>query len=122
MSTLPQPIGRLIFLARFVWFTVVLVFAEAIVMGAMMVASSFPTSPTDTILFILNIIIFYGIFIFLLMCIVRFAIIARLVSIGANRWWAVLIIVPLVNFIFLIWLLACPAGTKADVIPEPILE
>ena len=51
-----------------------------------------------------------------LMWVVRFVIIARLVSIGASRWYAPLIFVPLANLFFFIVLLFQPAAKRPKMV------
>jgi uncharacterized protein (DUF486 family) len=45
-----------------------------------------------------------------LIYLLRFAVFARLASVGLSRWFALLLIVPIVSFVFLWSLLFCPAG------------
>jgi hypothetical protein len=47
--------------------------------------------------------------IFVALCFIRYVIIARLVSLGWNRWSAMLILIPYINFIFSLVLLFYPA-------------
>src|SRR5580704_17235456 len=116
MNTLPQPIGRAVFLGRFILgviasvalylaFTWTLYFAIGRGHGHEKV-------PVVFLLFGLWVV---G-FLFLVMCFVRFVIIARLASIGANRWFALLILVPYVSILFALALLFYPA--KTPVKPE----
>jgi hypothetical protein len=109
MSTLPQPIGRAAFLARFILgviasvaiyvaFTWVLYFSYSTVRGRENVPVVF---------------LFFGLwlvaFLYLVMCFVRFVIIARLTSMGASRWFALLLLVPYVSILFVLVLLFYPA-------------
>jgi hypothetical protein len=57
---------------------------------------------------------------FLIMCFIRFVVIARLVSIGASRWFAVLILIPIINLFFMLFLLLYPARSASDVRPEAV--
>jgi hypothetical protein len=41
---------------------------------------------------------------------VGFTIFPRLVSIGVSKWFALLYFIPLVNLVFILFLLFCPAG------------
>ena len=103
MNTLPRPIGRVEFLARWIAVGVVgrllyelfsraLDFAEA--HGTMMIAIGI----VGALLYVL-----------LLVWVIRFVFIARLVSIGWNRWYVLLILVPFVQALFMLFLLFCPA-------------
>ncbi len=109
MTTLPQPIGRAAFLGRllvgiiasvslYVGFTWALWFA----LGRGRVPENVPV-----------VFLFFGLwlvaFIFLVMCFVRFVIVARLASMGASRWFALLLLIPYVSIIFVLVLLFYPA-------------
>jgi hypothetical protein len=63
------------------------------------------------------VVIFFGLwlaaFLFLVMCFVRFVIIARLVSMGASRWFALLLLIPYFNFFLILVLLFRPPKIKA---------
>lgn len=50
------------------------------------------------------------------MCFIRFAVIARLASIGINRWFALLLLIPIVNCFFLLF---SPPKKPLEQIVEP---
>jgi len=109
MTTLPQPIGRAAFLGRlligiiasvslYVGFT----WAQWFAIGRGRIPENVPV-----------VFLFFGFwlvaFIFLVMCFVRFVIVARLASMGACRWFALLLLIPYVSIIFVLVLLFYPA-------------
>jgi hypothetical protein len=94
------PIGRLAFLARY--------FLAAFVIGVGAALLGFADSPHAGSLVVLllgGIIEIFG-----LIYLIRFTIFARLTSIGLSRWWILLLLVPLVNCVFFLYLLFCPGG------------
>jgi len=100
-----ERIGRLLFLGRYViWLALILVLQ----VGLEVAIASVQKYPAVAIgigalcaLLILP----------LLYYIMRFVVIARLRSIGLSGWYGLLILVPLLNFGFLLLLLACPADS-----------
>jgi hypothetical protein len=105
MTTLPKPIGRFEFLARCILASVAADIGWEIILRSLQ-------SPAR---WSLSLEIAFGVLMFVLwiaylMWVIRFVIIARLVSIGASRWYAPLMFVPLANLFFLIVLLFQPAG------------
>jgi uncharacterized membrane protein YhaH (DUF805 family) len=107
MSTLPQPIGRAAFFGRFILGVIASVAIYVAFTWALYFAIGRGHENVPVVF------LFFGLwlvaFLFLVMCFVRFVIIARLVSIGANRWFALLFLIPLVCQLFLLFLLFCPA-------------
>lgn len=100
VNLISTPIGRLAFLARY--------FIAAFVIGIGAALLGFTDSPHAGSLvasLLGGIIEVFG-FIYL----TRFTIFARLTSIGLSRWWILLLFVPLVNFVFFLYLLLCPGG------------
>ena len=118
MSTLPNPIGRLAFLGRLL---VGIVASVALYLGfvwGMWFAIGRGRVPESVPVVFLCFGLWFVAFIFLAMCFVRFGIVARLASIGANRWLALLILIPYVSILFLLFLLFYPA--KMEVKNEPV--
>jgi len=110
MRTLPQPIGRAAFLVRFILGVIASVaiyvaFAWALYFS---IGRGHENVPVVFVLFGLWLVAF----LFLVMCFVRFVIIARLASMGASRWLALLLLVPIVSILFVLVLLFYPAKTE----------
>jgi hypothetical protein len=106
MTTLPQPISRLSFLVRFV----IAIVANILLYLGLTWGLYFAFGRGKE-----NVPVVFGFFsvwlvafILLVMCFIRFVVIARLTSIGINRWYALLILVPYVGVLFMLFLLFCP--------------
>ena len=113
MTTLPKPIGRLAFLGR--WLLAILGYFVLYVFLTWTLWLGIKGDNENIFFLVLPMILWLLAFLFLVMCFVRFAVIARLVSIGYNRWCALFLLVPLVNILFMLFLLFCPARKP----PEP---
>jgi hypothetical protein len=107
MTTLPQPIGRAAFLARFILgiiasVTIYVAFTWALYFAIGRDRENVPV-----------VFLFFGLwlaaFLFLVLCYVRFAIIARLTSMGVSRWFALLLLIPYASILFVLVLLFYPA-------------
>jgi hypothetical protein len=108
MNQLPKPIGRLNFLGRYILAAITIFASEIIFEWAYYFCAK---SGKENLPAIFSFgAVFIVIFLFWFLCFIRFIIIARLVSIGLNRWYALLLLLPFVNFVFLLFLLFCPAG------------
>jgi uncharacterized membrane protein YhaH (DUF805 family) len=107
MSTLPQPIGRASFFGRFILGVIASVAIYVAFTWALYFAIGRGHENVPVVF------VFFGLwlvaFLFLVMCFVRFVIIARLASIGASRWFALLLLVPFVSILFVLVLLFYPA-------------
>src|ERR1700727_2834724 len=100
-----ERIGRLLFLGRYVInFALILVLQvilEVLVTSAQKYPAAMITGLVLCALLILPLLYYF----------MRFIVIARLRSIGLSGWYGLLILVPLLNFGFLLLLLAFPAGS-----------
>jgi uncharacterized membrane protein YhaH (DUF805 family) len=107
MTTLPQPIGRASFLGRLVLGVIASVAIYVAFTWALYFAIGRGHENVPVVF------LFFGLwlvaFLFLVMCFVRFVIIARLTSMGASRWFALLLLVPYVSILFVLVLLFYPA-------------
>ena len=106
MNTLPRPIGRMTFLGRVIigaiaWVAIYMAFVWAVWFATGRGKENVPV-----------VFLFFGLWVVAIllvaMCFVRFVIIARLAAIGANRWFALLLLVPYLNFFFVLFLLVYP--------------
>lgn len=107
MNRLPQPIGRAAFLGRFILGVIAYVAIYAAFTWALYFAIGRGQENVAVVF------LFFGLwltaFLFLVACFVRFVVVARLASIGANRWLALLILIPYINILFLFLLMVYPA-------------
>ena len=110
MSTLPQPIGRAAFLGRLVLGVIASVAIYVAFTWALYYAIGRGHENVPVVF------LFFGLwlvaFLFVVMCLVRFVIIARLASMGASRWFALLLLVPYVSILFVLVLLFYPAKVE----------
>ena len=112
MNQLPKPIGRLNFLGRYILAAVTIFALEIIFEWAFYFCVK---SGKENLAAIFSFgAVFVVIILFWFLCFIRFIIIARLVSIGLNRWYALLLLLPFANFVFLLFLLFCPADKFAQ--------
>jgi len=103
-----ERIGRLVFLGRYAINLVLVVILEVILKIA---ASSAQNNPGTSI----GVVVVCALMILpLLYYFMRFIVIARLRSIGLSGWYGLLVLVPLLNFVFLLFLLACPADSFGE--------
>jgi hypothetical protein len=107
MTTLPQPIGRAAFLGRLILGVVASVAIYVAFTWALYFAIGRGHESVPAVF------VFFGLwlvaFLFLVMCVIRFVIVARLASIGASRWFALLLLIPYVSILFVLVLLFYPA-------------
>ena len=108
MSTLPRPIGRVAFLARFIIAIIAIPLLYVLFSWALWLTMG--QGKENVPLVFLFFAMWLVAFLFLVMCFIRFVIIARLASIGMNRWYALLLLVPFVGLLFVLFLLFCPAN------------
>lgn len=117
MTTLPQPIGRLVFLGRFVIAIIAFEVLNEFFIWVMFSSTRHGEEQVSLVFF--TFAVWVILLLFLAMCFIRFAIIARLASIGLNRWFALLLLIPVVNFFFILFLLFKPALKPPEQIVEP---
>jgi len=98
------PISRLLFFVRYV-----LTFGLIVLIKSLLEATLYHAGPMDAT----ELVAIVGVLVLpilpLLYYLMRFVILARLQSIGLSGWFGLLILVPLLNLAFLLFLLACPA-------------
>ena len=98
MDLFSSPIGRLAFLGRWILGFVLLMVADmALIVGG---------HRQSLILIALSSVLTILICIYL----VLFCFFPRLTSIGLSRWFILVSLVPVANFVFLIFMFVCPAG------------
>ena len=117
MNTLPEPIGRLAFLARFSVAIVANVLLYLLFVWALWFATGRDKENVSLVALLFG--VWFVAFLFWVMCFIRFVIIARLVSIGMSRWSALLLLVPMVGFVFVLFLLFCPANKMPNQALQP---
>jgi uncharacterized membrane protein YhaH (DUF805 family) len=100
-------IGRLLFLGRYVVNFILLVILEAGLEIAIENAQKYPGAA------IVSVIICALLILPLLYYFMRFLVLARLRSIGLSGWFGLLVLVPLINLAFLLFLLFCPPDSFA---------
>jgi phosphoglycerol transferase MdoB-like AlkP superfamily enzyme len=113
MTTLPKPIGRLAFLCRLLLGNLAVVGLYVGFNRALWFASGRGQEPENGSVVLLFFGLWVVLLIFLIMCFVRFVIVARLVSIGVSRWLTFLVLSPYISFVFLLFLLCYPAKMEA---------
>ena len=98
MSFFSSPIGRLAFLGRHILGFIIVMIGR---MGFGMAAQN------ENWFFIIlsEVVMLVGIFYY-----INFSIFPRLASIGLSRWCILVSLVPVVNFVFLLFMFFCPAG------------
>jgi uncharacterized membrane protein YhaH (DUF805 family) len=113
MGKLSQPIGRVAFFIRLLITLIVFALLEPFA----------DIESSNGHVAAINVVIFVGwlvSFVFLLLCFVRYVLVTRLASIGLSRWYAALILIPLINSFFILFLLFYPARPVSGQVPEPI--
>jgi uncharacterized membrane protein YhaH (DUF805 family) len=107
MTTLPQPIGRAAYLGRFVLGVIASVAIYVAFTWALYFSIGRGRENVPVVFLCFG--LWLAAFIFLVMCFVRFVIVARLASMGASRWFALLLLIPYVSILFVLALLFYPA-------------
>ena len=98
MDLFSSPIGRLAFLGRQILGFVLLTIGNmTLIVGG---------QRQSLILIVLSSVLIILVSIYIIL----FCIFPRLASIGLSRWFVLVSLVPVVNFLFLIFMFVCPAG------------
>lgn len=92
------PIGRLAFLGRY-FLAVVLLAIGGLILGI-------ANRNHNVFLMLLSGLLEISGFIY----IIGFTMFPRLLSVGLSRWFVLVLLIPVVNLLFMIFLLLCPAG------------